>query len=582
MSWIFCVQEIGLAPERDPEHAALHPEPIHRAAEQGLYVAAGGLRATCLSGRFSVAAHGRTGGWVVVGLGIRREGGICKFLEAEDWASLLAAPAPELDKLDGHFAALRWGEGVLEGFTDGLGLRSFYLAQTESSVVLSTRLDWAARCCNRSALDFEAFGSHWLAFNQFGLRGLAQGIEKVGPGGRVVWGREGVEVRSTPWEPPQGDKGAEARLLASLSGLLHPHMAPDAGLSLALSGGLDSRLLLALLNPPPETLSLHVFGDPGHPDAQVAARLAARKALPLIHFGTALPNLDETVALLAGYAAETCASTPASTCLRLRAYPTLHARRRICIDGFFGEIGRRQYFNRLLLRGGKALCEGNGKTLAPFFRFHRAGVFLDDIHQEMEKGLAQDLETLWTSMPDPQRIGPAAFADLLAVRTRLPGFAGYEQARMDSEVVSYMPFAQPSFLRDILNAPAALKQNGRLFRRIIRTRDPSLMQFPLVKGDTTYPFRFPTLPAWAWTKAKRRLGFRYEDRTATEFLLHLAPFVRDLVHSHDVQSYTPYDAPRLVALVEQFYAGRHDRAAQVDWWLSFEMWRRSLIPAHRS
>lgn len=61
-----------------------------------------------------------------------------------------------------------------------------------------------------------------------------------------------------------------------------------------------------------------------------------------------------------------------------------------------------------------------------------------------------------------------------------------------------------------------------------------------------------------------------------ELLSRVSEFVQDTVHSREVSSWEPYDYTAIVRMVEQFYEGKTELARQVDWWLAFEMWRKSI------
>jgi hypothetical protein len=101
----------------------------------------------------------------------------------------------------------------------------------------------------------------------------------------------------------------------------------------------------------------------------------------------------------------------------------------------------------------------------------------------------------------------------------------------------------------------------------------------MVKNNTTYPFYFSTVPAWVWTKFKAKLGLSFFDPSVLEFLSVMKEFIQDTVHSNEVKSYSAYDYPAIERLVEQFYVSKKELANEVDWWLSFELWRQ-IINAH--
>jgi hypothetical protein len=176
----------------------------------------------------------------------------------------------------------------------------------------------------------------------------------------------------------------------------------------------------------------------------------------------------------------------------------------------------------------------------------------------------------------PDEMSLENFLDLLVIRYRFPNYAGYGQQFMDGKLVNYMPFAQPSFVRAALATPVHLKKNGRLFRKLIRRFRPSLARFPLVKGYQTYPFALPPLPAWAWTKAVSPLHARFVDPGPQQILLTLSEFVKDAVRSSAVRNFGPYDHPAILTMVNEFYEGKIEHALRLDWWLHFELWRRSL------
>jgi len=248
----------------------------------------------------------------------------------------------------------------------------------------------------------------------------------------------------------------------------------------------------------------------------------------------------------------------------------------VIIDGGFGEIARRQFLNRLWLKGKPALRNGNPAAIYPYLHVQRPNVFVPEVLQIMRQGTEEQIAALWRGMPSMQEIGGENFLDLVAIRTRLANAYSFEQARMDGECVSYMPFAQPSVLNALFKIPVTRRKNGRLFRYLIRRHFPTLTRYPLVKSGTTYPFHFPTVPAWAWTKLKAGLGQKFSDNSAVDCLQVMATEVRDLAHSSAVKSFPAYDYSCIRGMVEKFYNGQVDLAPQIHWWLAFEFWRRAV------
>ncbi|KAA3658267.1 MAG: hypothetical protein DWQ10_11520 [Calditrichaeota bacterium] len=155
---------------------------------------------------------------------------------------------------------------------------------------------------------------------------------------------------------------------------------------------------------------------------------------------------------------------------------------------------------------------------------------------------------------------------------RLPNYYCYEQARLDTIIPNFMPFAQPDIVAILLNLPLEQRTNSAFFRSFIREAEPKLSQFKLVKGDATYPFPFGTIPAKIWTGLKNKLNMTFHDTMQIDFLLKLREFVSDLAHSQSVTENANYKKNAVQECVADFYRGNYKRASELDWWLAFEFW----------
>jgi hypothetical protein len=573
MSWIFGIISQNLTLGTIKILANIHAQPIHKIETSNIYIATGGIKQTCQFGSFP-----NSSGWIVVGSGIKREASRIRFLSPTDWQTILADSQIKLPDLDGHFVAVKWQPQQIKFFTDQIGLRTIYFAETDNGIAFSTRLDWIAHLLGTCQIDFETFGAHWLTFNQISSDSLIKGIKRLGPGGITLCTPTLIKMENTPWQPStiSAEKKPE-ELEESLKTLIQPAIEKNYTLSLALSGGLDSRVLLSLLlAEPQQSFALHTFSHSSDPDVIIAKRIARDNNLAQLYFNEPIPKPADCLTILKEYIGQTGAGETASAFLKLRYYPIVHSQNKFIIDGGFGEIWRRQYLNRLLRRGKKALKSGNPHLIYHYLTRHRASIFNEAVVRIMQKGIEKQIESLWQTMPQIKEIGEENFLDLMAIRTRFPNSGCYEQARMDCEVLNYMPYAQPSFLQQLFETPIQLRRNGKLFHQIILKHYPSLAKYPLVKNNTTYPFYFSTIPAWIWTKFKAKLGLSFFDPSVIEFLSVMKEFIQDIVNSNEIKNYSAYDYPAIKSLVEQFYAGKKELANEVDWWLTFELWRRAI------
>jgi hypothetical protein len=140
-----------------------------------------------------------------------------------------------------------------------------------------------------------------------------------------------------------------------------------------------------------------------------------------------------------------------------------------------------------------------------------------------------------------------------------------------------MPLVQPSFLRAVFSSDVSSRSNGRFYARHIAARQKELTRFPLVKSGVTYRFGLPTLAVHLLTAAKGKLGNRYRDNSTGVILHRMEEFVRDLAGSSAVSNSALYDPAKVKNAVEAYYRGIPGWTGIVNWWLTFELWRESLV-----
>ena len=533
----------------------------------------GGVEETCL---FRYNAE-EMRGWGVVGGGIREHEGASRIMSSTDWQEFLSRSNPNLLQLDGHFVAIRWNEHQIEFFTDQLGLRRFYYGSHNGSTIVSTRVDLVAQATGENQPDLAVLGSRWLTFNQLSCRSPIRGIGRSGASGhllvekgRVVAAENGV------WstEIHEQSIAVATRAVESVVQGVAEHLPP---FSLALSGGLDSRFLLAVLLNVSETVpEVHTLADPAHPDVVMAAAIARELHLEHQHIYPSLPDPSSAFDLMSAYAAQAGLIEPATTIAQLRYGEILHEGGRGSIDGGFGEIGRRSLFKRLATFGKGAVRSGDIQKIFRLLKQPNPPIFTEEVLSTMEAGAKDELAEVISAMPSVREIGMETFVDLFALRTRIPNYGGPEQSRVDAEVLNLMPLLQPSYVRAVINAPVRERLEGRFYRRYINRYQPLLAHFPLVKGGATYRYGRSTQLAWLTTRLRRMAGQSWSSPAADQFLQHVRVPVLDLLHSSEVRSNPLYNAEFIMQSVEGYYKGDQNNRGVVDWWLAFELWQRAM------
>jgi hypothetical protein len=195
---------------------------------------------------------------LVAGVPIDVSGGDVKFRLSGSLEAGAGALATELKKLDGIFAALFWDAATetLQVLTDFLGLQPLYAFHQPDLLLLASEQNGIAAS---QRLVVEADPAGWGAFvgigNTLANSTQLKGVVRVDPGSRWTFHPPSGQLdRSTYWHWPQPDPGAKRAgldldaLLCLLDREVHAYLAHCCDTTLLLSGGVDSRFLLALLD----------------------------------------------------------------------------------------------------------------------------------------------------------------------------------------------------------------------------------------------------------------------------------------------------------------------------------------------
>lgn len=577
MSWFFGVIGDTVSQKTASLAGRIHKKPLSTFfRDREFYFAAGGFQPTCLSGAASKSSNETESFWIALGCGIRQGRSQCTILAQHDWSEV-DRDKSLLNGLSGHFAFLSYRGGQFEAYTDQLGLRTLYWARTETETVVSSRVDWAAQYLGGRAINFGNLGSRWLMFNQLSYDSLVDGIQRLGPSGKLAVSRNGVTHSHTAFDPIFERDHSPNELVQLLTQFVNPDLQGTLRITLGLSGGLDSRVLLALLlSSDAPRFQTHTFGCSGDLDVSIARTISRECGVDNSLFDASLPGPEELLCISGDYAAETNLVEPASTILRLRLYRSLDAQRVLMLDGGYGEIARRQYLNKLAFSGKRSIEEKNVEGVLKHLRHARGHFFNAEVSVQMEDGVRKEVSSMLDSMPRVKDLGIGSYLDLWAVRTRVPNLGSDEQARLDSILLNYMPFAQPSVINSVFNTPVRRRKNGALFREIIAERHPSLKRYPLVKNNVTYPYSMPNISAWLYTKAKRKLFYRSKNDLAHAYLAVMREYILDTLTSRGVIECPAYNYGKLSDAIHGYYSGNKALAAEVHWWLTFELWKKNV------
>jgi hypothetical protein len=194
-----------------------------------------------------------------------------------------------LPALDGAFAALFWDNQYqkLVVVTDFLGMQPLYLSRQQGRFLLATELKGLGAS---GAVDLDLDPEGWGAFLSFGhfigSHTSLKEAQQVEPGSVLVYDPlDDSLVTTSYWQWPVPRSGANpagwdtGSLVDVLRQSIHSYTAHHPGGIVLLSGGFDSRLILALLsqsNVHPRALIVRHQGERLDADGRFAVRVAKR------------------------------------------------------------------------------------------------------------------------------------------------------------------------------------------------------------------------------------------------------------------------------------------------------------------
>ena len=192
-------------------------------------------------------------------------------------------PLPE--PWDGSFSAALFDRRrrTLSLAVDAIGLRRLFYARRRDSVVFAST---QAPCAYALGLEPDLGGlAQWFASGSIlGRRTIFGGLAEILPGERVRLEASGERIDSTfdqPWHRQvrqlAPDEAAEE--LAPLLTQQTQRYAAGPRVGLALSAGLDSRLVLGALGDHAKGMHAYTFGDPAEYEVQLSRRIARAAGL---------------------------------------------------------------------------------------------------------------------------------------------------------------------------------------------------------------------------------------------------------------------------------------------------------------
>lgn len=578
MSWIF-----GLI-KKDPKFkynekivSTIHPKAKYTLINKKIYLAAGGNNNMCISNITNSSKEINNYNFVVLGLGIANSDNKFHFVEQNEWHNILKDENADLNSLNGHFVTILINNNKIIIRNDQLGLRNLYYLETDDFIGISTRLDWLTKVVNNSEINLKSYSSFWNLINCFSYENFVKGINKLNPGGKLIINEDNeIENSYRDWHPDLASSIPGHDTISILRGLTLFPIDNNQNIKLALSGGIDSRTLLSFLLSKDRTKwEALTWGKKELPDTMMAIALANYyKFKHKIIYKPFPKKEEECVSDLYKFVSETYAALPAYAMKELGYYSSIDSKP-VFVDGGSGALFRRVIGNKMLLKGRRYLLNKDIESTNISMKELKADIFNEDTIKIMHSIDLKNIDTMFNDMPDIKDFGVDNWVDLLFIRYYKSTNGTITQSRMDNYLMNYMPFLQPSLLKMVFKVDEKSRRSEIMNKRILM-ENKRLTKFPIVKYDTIIPFTLNLYYAYGMAMISKKIR-KYPQPNLDVLLLDNIPnFVQDRVNNKAVVDHPYYDINKIRFMINEYYRGKKKYARQLNWWLSYDIWREII------
>jgi hypothetical protein len=433
-----------------------------------------------------------------------------RFAKAEN-------PDAAAGQADGHFALIlrRGARTVL--LRDSIGAFEVFVDDTLG--VISTSFLALARTLPRVQVNPQEI--HEYVFNGVSLGNATPiaGIRRLGFGERIVLGPVPfVERTARPLPPPVSTGNTEATAQDMLQSLLDQTamMARvfDGRIKLALSGGYDTRLLLALFRHCGVSPELFVYGASDSTDVLLAQRIAATEGLRIRHIdASVLPavspeEVPDLIAAKFGREDGLPSGGIFDSHADLIQRADRHAPGYLHVNGGGGEVFR-NFFNLF----------DRGVTYRQFVwlfysQYDPADCVSDFDPVAYEDAICSKISALLGT--EEQGLDRRE-VEILYPHFRCRSWFGRENSVNSRFGYSVLPFYERRIVNAALAVPIRQKHFGDFEARMIRAVDPALAAYPSSYGysfiaDAPLSARLRAIARYTRPLALRRYSYRIKNR----------------------------------------------------------------------
>ena len=465
-------------------------------------------------------------------------------------------------------------DGVLRMSVDDHEQRRLYwrLLSDEGGIEFASRIDLLAR--RTDTVNLEALSCQWSLFTSVSKGTLFNQIHRVPSNTVLRFDGESISFDThTPTAPPEDPTSVLFDVLRS---------SDRSNVVLGLSGGFDSRTLMAALHGAGVAFSVHTYGTVHMPDVQRARDMGRLDGVPtrVSELDTEQWDLDSILTSIKDTAWQTEGTYPGIHALVFDNAEERLGLDAVLVDGAYGALLRGGFGNGLLAGSFSALSNRRAVEVAAAMRVRDLELLRGDIRRDADTLIHDALHAALNAMPDLRRDNARNWIDEFFVRWYTRGFAASPQAVYDARLDSLMPFLDASVVRSVFAQPSHFRSNGRWFRHMISSNRPALRSLPMVGKKCDVPWICAGRPILTalWSKFVPNYPASTAGTIERVFYPMLRPVILDLVRSspHTLADVWDANAIERLAIKTTEEDGSDSDRTSLLLWLGYRMMAEDL------
>lgn len=517
---------------------------LHSEQIGNFYFQAGGIPETC---RFLKIAKSKM---IVLGLPIASNS-----LEIlSDKNLLLRLNNMNFDNLTGAYTLIIFAENKIRITCDNLNFRKIYYYHQDNEFILSTDLIWINKI-KKLNTDINSLGIYWNLGHSNEDKSLFQQVKTINSECSLELD---AQLREIKQEHPHNRKlpeySADAKKLVKEKISIFVKNLGNKHLSLSLSGGLDSRTILALLLQHKNPFITHTFGESNNYDVIIAKQLAKDFNFKNLQFdGFKKLDKNSLVEKMKQISQET-EMTQSLVSFPLYGYfQELYPKTDLIIDGGFICYLRKVTNNKIIMFNKHVFINNDIPKIYSLLKLTKPDVFYDDIKLELDKNANSHLANILEEYKITKNKDIGDWLDLVKFRVMNSYYFAPSQRVYDEFIPNIMVGAQDFFTDLVFAIPPKQRKNYKINLNIIQGYSTKLKNIPYARYNS-FVKRLTTVHLdYLQAKINQKLGNVYTRSDSHYFLNQLEEWFYDTLNSSKLANNELLDHKKISSLLDKYY-----------------------------